>query len=310
MTTTVKPYLFSVPERMLRSATALAAGLVREIGEVALPAAVHRSRLYQNLVGVTLQFIIEQVGQVKGAYPASDKLSRDFLLRRTAGNGIELIGVLAFRTSPVWVLAALADASGVGRYLIQEISGSLKEEGLLDPKMQFTTVDQMLDGLGRSAGHLAETLNCPPLDIPGLRHDWHLLRNELKRIPTSSLPTPQTLRQTWSEIKSAAAAQNRTVFEMSSVLALSAMNNLPQKSRVLSRSAAHAVRKTGQVVAAALIEDYRQTLAKIRETGYMRYAVRQFRPYLFAAALQFSPRRKSLTERIFRRRKGHETAQS
>ena len=39
MTKAVKHYLVSVPERMLRSATALAAGLVRELSEVALPAA-------------------------------------------------------------------------------------------------------------------------------------------------------------------------------------------------------------------------------------------------------------------------------
>ena len=297
----MKHYLISVPERIIRSATALAGGLVREIGEVALPTSVRRSRLYQNLVGVTLQFIIEEVGQVKGAYPASDQLSKDFLLRRTAGNGIEMIGVLAFRASPVWILAALADASGIGRYLIQEIAGSLKEEGLLDPSAEFTTVDQMLDGFSRSAGRLAETLNCPPLDVQGLRNEWDLLRHELKGIPTSSLPTPQALRQTWSEIKSAAAAQNRTVFEVSSLLALSAMNNLPQNSRFLSRSVKLAVKKTGQVVAGALIEDYRRTLGKIRETGYVRYAIRQFRPYLYAAALQFSPKRRSLTERIFRR---------
>jgi hypothetical protein len=295
-----KRYLVSVPERVLRSATALAAGLVREIGEIALPAAVRRSRLYDNLVGTTLQFIIEEVGQVKGTYPASEQLSKHFLLRRTAGNGIEMIGVLAFRTSPVWILAALADASGAGRFLIREISGALKEEGLLDPDTQFTTVDQMLDGLQACAGRLAETLNCPPLDVASLRHEWQLLRHDLKKIPTSRLPTPQTLRQTWSEIKSTAAAQHQSIFELSSVLALSAMNRLPQKSRLLSGNVKLALKKTGIVVAGALIEDYKRTLAKIREKGYGRYAIQQFRPYLYAAALQFSPHRRSLTERMFR----------
>jgi len=302
MTKAVKHYLVPVPERMLQWATALAAGLVRELSEVALPAAVRRSRLYRNLVGTMLQFIIEEVGQVKGAYPHSDQLSRDFLLRRTAGNGIELIGVLAFRTSPVWVLAALADASGAGRFLIREIAGALKEEGLLDPERQFTTVDQMLDGLEASAGRLADTLNCPPLDIASLRQEWQLLRHDLKKIPTSRLPTFQTLRQTWSEIKSTAAAEHRTVFEMSSVLALSAMD-LPQKSRLLSGNVKLALKKAGIVVAGALIEDYKATLATIRETGYVRYAVQQFRPYLYAAALQFSPKRRSLTERMLRLRR-------
>src|SRR5881396_3382681 len=170
------PYLLSLPERGLRSATALAAGLLREIGEVVIPRTVRGSHLYQNLVEVTLRFLIEQVGQVESIYPISEKLTEDFLVRRTAGNGIELIGILAFRASPVWVLAALADASGAGRYLIREIANCLKDEGLLDRSAEFDTVDQMLDGLERSAGRLAATINAPPLDVATLRQEWASLR--------------------------------------------------------------------------------------------------------------------------------------
>ena len=131
------PFLLSLPERVLRSTTALAAGLLREIGEVTIPQTVRRSQLYQNLVDATLRFLIEQVGGVEGVYPTEEKIAEDFLMRRTAGNGIELIGILAFRASPVWVLAALADASGGGRYLIREISTALKDEGLLDRNTDF-----------------------------------------------------------------------------------------------------------------------------------------------------------------------------
>ena len=92
---------------------------------------------------------------MEGVYATEEQLAENFLLRRTAGNGIELVGILAFRASPVWVLAALADVSGAGRYLIQEITGSLKDEGLLDRETEFANVDQMLDGLERSAGRLA-----------------------------------------------------------------------------------------------------------------------------------------------------------
>ncbi len=135
----VSSFLLSLPERVLRSATALAAGLLREAGEVTIPQTIRRSQLYKNLVEATLRFLIEQVGQVEGVYPTEEKLSEDFLMRRTAGNGIELIGILAFRASPVWVLAALADASGGGRYLMHEIAGALKDDGLLDRNRDFST---------------------------------------------------------------------------------------------------------------------------------------------------------------------------
>ena len=68
----VSNYLLSLPERAVRSATALGGGLARELGEVAIPAALRRTKLYENLVDSTLRFLIEQVGQVEGAYPDAE----------------------------------------------------------------------------------------------------------------------------------------------------------------------------------------------------------------------------------------------
>src|SRR5881296_3880311 len=296
--TRLRNFLLSLPERGLRSATALAGGLLREVGEVAIPKTIRRSQLYRNLVEATLQFLIEQVGQVKDAYPAGEKLSEDFLVRRAAGNGIELIGILTFRASPVWVLAALADASGAGRFLVREITASLKTEGLLEQGAEFYTVDEMLVGLEASAGRLAATVNAPPLDVKSLRQEWNALRGDLARIPPRQLPGTQTLRDLWKEIEQEAGRQNRSVFQVSSLMAISAMKSVPEKARWLSASARSAARRTGTAVAAILLEDYRTSLKQIRETGYVRYAVAQFRPYFFAAVAQFSPRRQSLTERL------------
>ena len=297
-------YLLSLPERVLRSATAVAGGLLREIGEVTIPRTIRQSHLYQNLVDATLRFLIEQVGQVEGVYPSEERLSEDFLVRRTAGNGIELIGILAFRASPVWVLAALADASGAGRHLVREIANSLKAEGLLEPGTEFTTVDGMLDGLEASASRMASNVNAPPFDVATLRKEWDSIRRDLGRIPPKNLPSLGSLRGLWSGIKREAAEQKRTVFQVSSVMAMSAIADLPQKARWLSSSARLAVGKTGSVVSEALLDHYRTTLTQIHHDGYLPYATRQFRPYLYAAALQFSPRRHSLTERVIRRIRG------
>jgi hypothetical protein len=105
----------------------------------------------------------------------------------------------------------------------------------------------------------------------------------------------------WSEIQQEAARQNRTVFQVSSLMAISAMKSVPEKARWLSASARSAARKTGTAVAAILLEDYRTSLQQIRQTGYVHYAVDHFRPYFFAAASQFSSRRHSLTERLIAR---------
>jgi hypothetical protein len=297
----VGPYILSLPERVLRSATAVASGLLREVGEVTIPRAVRRTRLYHNLVEVTLRFLVEQVGEVKDVYPGEEELTQDFLVRRTAGNGIELMGILAFHASPVWVLAALADASGAGSLLIREISKSLKQEGLLDADANFDSIEEVLNGLEGSAGRMAEAVNAPPLDVATLRKDWEAVRHELARIPPRNLPSLASLRKVWEEIEQEAVEQKRTVFQVSSVMAMAAIADLPRKARWLSASARLAVGKTGSLMSEALLDHYRTTLQQIHRDGYLPYAARQFRPYLYAAATQFSPEHGSLTERLYRR---------
>jgi hypothetical protein len=299
----VQRYLVSLPERALRSATALSAGLLRELTDVTLPKAVRRSKLYETMVQATLRFLIEEVGQVEGAYPPEGKLSDDFALRRTAGNGIELAGILAFRASPVWVMAALADVSGSGRRLIREISACLKQEGLLEKDREFESIDQILDGLEKTSGRLADNINSPPLDVACLRQEWAEFRKELRQLAPSKLPSPVRLWEQWEDLRSVAAREDRSVFQVSSLMALSALERLPEDLRWLSRSARAAGRYTGQLVAGALLDDYRETLAEIRRAGFLAYWRRQFRPYLKAAALQFSPRRITLLERMLSKRR-------
>jgi hypothetical protein len=296
------PYLLSLPERVLRSVTAIAAGLVREIGNVTFPQAIRRTHLYVVLVENTLRFLIEQVGQVEGAYPEEGKLVENFALRRAAGDGIEFAGILAFHASPVWVLAALADLSGAGRALIPEIAEALKAEGLLRDDAQFESVNQVLDGLERSAGKLAATLKMPPLDVASLREEWLTVKREAAAIPLPNLPNAEMLRRNWNALQESAASQGRSVFTISSLLALWALRNVPQNMLWLSRCARSAGRRTGKVMAATLLDHYAAALVDMRQTGYLKFWIREFRPYLLGAAGQFYRGKESWTERVLGRK--------
>jgi hypothetical protein len=294
----VKSYLLSLPERLVRSTLGLGAGMAREVADVALPDGVRRGQLYQNLVDATLKYLIEQVGGVEGVYAEGDRLPADFVARRTAGNAIELLGIIAFRASPVWVLAALADLSGAGRYLIPQITDALKADGLLDSDAEFNTVDELLDGLERTSARLAAAINAPPLDVPGLRAEWQAVRNDARALQPTGLPSRESLTGLWQQLKTEADRQERSVLDTSSMLALSAARGLPERVRYLSTSARVGVSRAGQVLGADLLDHYRQTLNEIREIGYVTFAARQFRPYVRAAVAQFSPRRRTLTERL------------
>ena len=295
---TVKSYLLSVPERVARSVLGLGAGVAREVGEVALPEGIRHSRLYQNLVDTTLRYLIEQVGGVEGVYDDEKALPADFLVRRTAGNAVEVLGIVAFRASPVWILAALADLCGMGRHLIPEMADALKAQGLLDKDAQFATVDQMLDGLERTSSRLAATINTPPLDVAELRHEWETIREEVRGLQPASLPSLDAISNLWAQLKSESARQDRSIFETSSVMAISAVHALPGGARWLSASARAGATRTGHIFAAALLDHYRRTLSEIQQVGYLAYAGRQCRPYVRAAVDQFSPKRRTLTQHV------------
>jgi hypothetical protein len=297
----VKSYLLSLPERIVRSTLGLGAGAAREVGEVVLPDAVRNTQLYRNLVEATLRFVIERVGGVEGVYGKGGELPDDFLARRTAGNAVEMLGIVAFRASPVWVLAAMADVCGAGRQLIPEMADALKEQGLLDRDAQVVSVDQILDGLERTSSRIAAAINTPPLDMAGLRAEWEAIRNEARSIPPANLPSKDTIGAMWTSLKAESTRQNRSVFETSSMIALSALRSVPGNAWWFYASARAGAVRTGEIVGAALLDHYHNTLAEIRETGYTAFAARQFRPYVRAAIDQFSPTRETLTARMLRK---------
>ena len=297
-------YLLSLPERVVRSALGLSAGVVREAGELLLPAGMRRSHLYHSLVDVTLRFVIEEVGGAKGTYPPEQAPVDDFLLRRGAGNAIELLGIVAFRVSPVWVLAALADLSGLGRRLIPEISEELEKEGLIEPGSRYESMDQLLDGMEKMSSRLAETVNTPPLDTAALRREWSAIRSHARALKVIKLPPARRISQQWQQLRHEATRQRRSVFEISSVMALSAMRSLPDKARWLSASAHVGAVYAGSQFSEAILAHYNETLSELREVGYLAYAKRQMAPYLRACVEQFSQRRGTLTQRLVAKMQG------
>jgi hypothetical protein len=292
------PYIISLPERGLRSTSALAGGLARELSEVVLPSSFRRTRLYRSLVDVTLRFFAEQVGQAQRTSDLASGLPSDFALRRSAGNGIEMAGILLFRFSPVWILAALSDLSSTGRFLVREIAASLVEKGLLQSGVDFATVDEILNGLEKTSGRLADNLNMPPFEVETLRREWQMLKREAAGLAPKQMPSKEELTHSWRELKEEATRQNCSVFELSSLMALSAVTQVPARARWLSQCATAAAGKTGVLFASTLLANYAATLKEIREAGYLHYWARQLKPYISAVAYNFSPSQSSYTERF------------
>jgi hypothetical protein len=164
-------------------------------------------------------------------------------------------------------------------------------------------VDQLLDGLEKTSSRLAETFNTPPLDVAGLRKEWAAIRTEASQLKPAALPSPRLVGDQWEALKQESARQGRSVFETSSIMAVSAVRSLPGKALWLSKSAGVGASYTAKVLSSAILDHYSETLKELHDVGYLTYAKRQLSPYVQASMEQFSPARRTLTQRILERKR-------
>src|SRR5215204_1736783 len=236
-----RSYLASLPERTTREGAALTGGLVYEASEVVLPVAIRRSKLYQAIVGRLLRITVELVGGVRGVYPAQEMPVRELLVRKTAGNVVELSSFLAVGWSPVWLLAGASD---------------------------------VLEG---TSGVLADTVDVPPLNMTSVRTSWQELRRQ-----ATDLPDAADLERIYAELQLAARQEDRSILEISSMVALGAV-------------------RAGVRLGNVHIFDYRGALRTIVEEDLRSFVRRTSTPYLTRAGSHFDPRSSTYSERLLRR---------
>jgi hypothetical protein len=149
---------------------------------------------------------------------------------------------------------------------------------------------------------MADALNAPPLDVESLRREWVKLKSELAVLPRVALPEASALQNLWRDLVKSAKSQERSVFAVCSAIALSTVADVPSNLRWLSRAARVAATRTGSIAGEALLDHYKSALLEISEQGFVAYWRRQFRPYLRAAAEQFTAAKLSTTEKWMLRR--------
>ncbi len=270
-----RSYLVSLPERTARAGAALTGGLVYETGEVLLPLAVRRSKLYQAIVGRLLRIMIELVGGVEGVYPTEVMPARELLVRKTAGNVVELSSFLAVGWLPVWLLAGASDLVGGSKVYLRVLATELRDAGVLAPNADVASFEELLSALEGTSGVLADSVDVPPLNISGVRTSWQELRRQ-----AADLPDAAGLEEIFAELQLAARQEDRSILEISSMVALGAV-------------------RTGVKLGNVHIFDYyRLALRTIVGEGLLSFLRRASTPYLTRAGSHFDPR---VSKRLLRR---------
>lgn len=273
-----RDYLVSLPERSARSLTALGGGLVYELSGLLLPAGVRRSRLYQATVGRLLRILVEGVGGVKGVFPAEGMDVGELMLRKTAGNAVELASFLAVGWSPIWLLAAVSDLTGGTRLYLQTLVDELKASGVLPAATSIASFEELLAALEGGSGTLADTIDLIPTSLGELRSAWEQLRGHV-----ADLPDAGRLAALFAELQAAAGREGRSLLQISALVALGA------------------VRAGVQLGNVHIFSYYRDALGAIAAEGLPIYLRRVSAPYLVSAVAHLDQRRDSYTQRLLRR---------
>jgi hypothetical protein len=273
-------YLASLPERVIRSASALVGGTVHETAQLFLPRLVRRSKLYEVSAKNLLRILVEGVGAVEGSSTADPHAAKagELAVRKGAGNVVELGSILAFGFSPLWLVAAASDVTRGSRVYLRELVDELKAAGVVAEEADIGSVDELLAVLEGTSGRTARLIDLPPLELDELRASLAELRSS-----ASELPSPEELGWVYESLRLEAAREDRSLLEVSSGIGLAFLLSARNVSRT------------------HLVAPYREDWEPLREEGFAAYARRVGRPYARAVGGHFDPDRETYTEWLMTR---------
>ncbi|MCC6237102.1 MAG: hypothetical protein IT299_05955 [Dehalococcoidia bacterium] len=274
----VTRYLLTLPERLVRATAAGGGGALSESARLLLPRLVRHSRLYDVTAGSALRVAVELVGGVVPPHESGQEPELEagrLAVKKAAGNVVEIGSIAAFGFSPLWLLAGAADVLNGTRVYLRTLEDELAAHGLLPPGVEFSSVDQLVKALEGTAGNTATMMDLPPLELSELKRSLTELRDD-----ATSLPGPAELARLFNGLVRAAAAEKRSILEVSSGVGLAFLSS---------------ARNVGR---AHLVTPYREDWAPLAREGFGAYAARVSRPYRQALLSHFDPHRDTLTERL------------
>ena len=269
----------SIPERAVRVGAAGIGGTLHETFELTLPRVVRRSRFYEATAKNLLRIAIELVGGVEGSPTVEPGTGPgEVAKRKGAGNVIELSSIAAFGFSPLWLLAAASDLTRGSRVYLTALTQELKAAGVIAEDVDAGSVDELLGVLERTSGGSARLIDIPPLELRELRASLAELRSH-----ADSLPSTDELAALFAALRRTAAAENRSLLEVSSGVGLAFLTSAQKVSGV------------------HIVAPYREDWQPVRDEGFAAYASRVGRPYRRAISRHFDADDPSRTERLLER---------
>ncbi|MEQ8763770.1 MAG: zf-TFIIB domain-containing protein [Planctomycetota bacterium] len=285
-------FTLSLPERTLRGAVGGAAGALHETAQLILPPSLRNTKLFHSSVTKGLRFLIEDIAGIENRFQNASGPELD-VARAAVGSVIDNAGLLFLHASPIWVLAAVSDLAHGTKTYVRALQKELIAQGVLDDESLVDGVDELLERIQNVSGRMAESVDQPPLSVDDLRRSVEEIRGELRMKPAEELFPKEDIDKTWSELEQVAEQEDRSLFEVSSLVTV-AGDSLSK----IGRTALASVTTGADLLYEGVLKHYRETLHEIDERGYFESLRTAALPYLEAARAGMTTSRESWTERL------------
>ncbi len=297
---TTAAYGVSLPERLVRSLAAGVGGAVKETADFALPGMVKRTTLYSIFLERALRFIVEDVGQVEGAYEA-DNEEEGFFLRKIVGNFVEVAGLMTLHASPLWILAIAGDAAFGARTYLDLLVEELKSKGVLEDADTEDTIESVAALLARleklsAAGALA--IDLPPTEIAALKEMALEARAELAGAAQDAAAFAKEADELLDPMREIAEREGVSLFDVSALMGMRAARTV-SGAAVKSAPFAWAAAGAGyRMVNEEVFSYYSITLDEVRGNGFYASLRESYAPYAGTVMSHFKPGRSTLTDQL------------
>lgn len=300
-------YSASLPERTLRSAGALAGGLVRESANWLLPSAFRNSRSYSIFIQQMLDFVCNDIGGVKRMLASSQNgiasdLSEEeqaaqnqaFLARKTVGNLLDMSALATFHLSPLTVLAIFSDVAYGSRQYLLQLSERLKSENIIDEETTIDSAGDLLGALEKASASAAGVFDKPPISIDGLRRTIAETKAAIEQVDPMKLLPAAEIDQLWRQIEMAAKEQHASIWDVSATVSLVALGNI----QAVSKGTIVGLEVAGNLFNEHIIQHYWEGLRAIERHGLIPTLSRASAPYIEAVWTNFAVGHKTWTEQL------------
>ncbi len=287
-------YGLSLPERALRSTSAMVGGALHESAVMLVPNAFKSSKSYTLFVQQMLDFMANDIGGVeRGAKEeASTTEVEGYVARKTVSTFIDLAGMATFHLSPMTVLALISDIAYGSQEYLTELSQELKAQGVIDENSTIDNAADLLSAIKNATGASAQAFDLPPLSIEGLAQTIQETRDQVNSVDPGGLMPEAELKRMWNDMHEIATKENVNVMSVASTMSLYSLRKVGNAGI----GALSTVKVAGNMFDRHLIQHYREGITTICDRGLYTTLAESSGPYISAVWSNFSSDKDTVTE--------------